>query len=300
MAAVVLLLLAAGAALGQATQSQPAAVPQWQTAAGGRMEFDVASVKASKPGTPYGSNVSLDGMDGPSTGNLFTANAPLMAYLLFAYKISDSNQARGIFDKLPAWAKAPEFFNVQARAEGNPTRDQLRLMVQALLADRFKLSIHRETQQREEYIVGLDKPGKLGAQLQPHPVDKPCLPNPGRSTVISAPANGVDAPRYCGMTSWNIDGQQHLRMIDVTMGQIANTVSGLSGTMTPHSGVDGTGLTGRFDMDLQYSREYGNNPDSSRPTFAEALKSQLGLKLVERKSPVELLVVDHLEKPSEN
>ena len=88
-----------------------------------------------------------------------------MAYLLFAYKISDSNQGRALFDKLPAWGKAPQFFNVQGRAEGAPTRDQMRLMVQAMLADRFKLAIHREMQQREEYLLVVDKPDKLGPQL---------------------------------------------------------------------------------------------------------------------------------------
>jgi uncharacterized protein (TIGR03435 family) len=286
-----------------AQQAEPVPVPQWQTAAGGKLEFDVASVRPSAPGTPYSTTVNLVDGDGASTGNLFRANAPVHAYLLFAYKISDSNQARGIYDKLPAWARAPQFFYIEARADGTPTRDQLRLMVQSLLADRFKLAIHREMQLREEYIFVLDKPGKLGPQLLPHPPEQPCVNDPSKPFVIRAPAKDTETPRYCGLVTWHIDGQQHLRMIDVTMAEMVSHLSGLSGTPTPHSGVDNTGLTGRFDVDLQFTPETqgpGNTLDDSGPTFTEALKKQLGLKLIERKMPVEILVIDHLEKPSLN
>lgn len=227
-----------------------------------------------------------------------------MAYLIFAFKISDSIQGRGIFDNLPEWGKR-QFYHVEARAEGTPTRDQLRLMVQALLTDRFKLAIHRETQTRAEFMLVLDKPGKLGPQLQPHPPAEPCANNP-KSPMMAAPAKGTQAPRYCGMVIWIVEGQPHVRMTDVTMAQVANYLSGMSfagGTLEPHSGVDGSGLTGRFDLDLQFMPEIfgpGSNADASGPTFSSALKSQLGLKLVERKGPVEIVVIDHLEKPSEN
>jgi uncharacterized protein (TIGR03435 family) len=298
--------LMAQTALGQIPQPQPVAVPEWQTAAGGKMEFEVASVRPSEPGTPYGSTVSLtDGRDGASTGNLFRADAILMPYLTFAYKISGPVQARGIWDKLPDWAKT-QFFHVEARADGTPTRDQLRLMVQSLLADRFKLAIHREMQLREGYLLVLDKPGKPGPQLVPHPTDKPCVDDPSRPPMIVPPAKGTEAPRYCGLVAWRIEGQQHLRMIDVTMAQVANYLSSASmasGTPMPHSGVEETGLAGRFDVDIQFMQEIygpGSNPDASGSTFTEALKKQLGLKLVEQKRPMEILVIDHLEKPSPN
>ena len=302
------LILATRIALGQAPPMGSVAEPDWETAAGGKMEFSVASVRQSQPGTPYSSNVRLDGLDGPPVGNLFAANAPLHAYLLFAYKISDSNQALGIYDKLPSWGKPPQFFNIQARAEALPTRDQLRLMVQALLVDRFKLSIHREIRMRNEYLIVLDKPDKLGPQLRPHPTNKPCVIAPNAVTMIDAPAEGTEVPRYCGMVRWSIDGQQHLRMIDVTPAQIVNLLSGTGaaiagGTMTPRSGVDGTGLSGRFDLDLQFMPEdnvWGSIPNASGPTFTKALENQLGLKLTERRGPVEMLFIDHIEKPSEN
>lgn len=298
--------LIAQSGLDQTPKAQPAAIPEWQIAAGGKMEFEVASVRPSAPGTPFGSTVNLtDGRDGASTGNLFRADAILMPYLMFAYKFSDSNQGRAIWDKLPDWAKT-QFFHVEARADGTPTRDQLRLMMQALLADRFKLAIHREMQLHGRYLLVLDKPGNPGPQLVPHPTDQPCVDDPSRPPMIAPPAKDTEAPRYCGMVTWRIDGQLHLRMTDVTMSQVANYLSSASmagGTLMPHSGVDGTGLAGRFDVDIQFMPEAngpGSNPDASGPTFTEALKKQLGLKLVEQKTPMEIMVIDHLEKPSPN
>lgn len=290
----------------QASHTLSTSEPAWQTAAGGNMEFEVASVKPSAPGTPFSSNVPLNALDGPlPTGNFFSANAILMPYLIFAYKISDPNQGRGIWDKLPDWAKT-QFFNIEARADGAPSRDQLRLMVQALLADRFKLTLHRELKVREEYSLVLFKPPKLGPQLLPHPIDELCEKNPNASSVVSAPAKDADGSRYCGMVTWSVGDQRHLRMIDVTMAQIADYLSSASmagGSLMPHSGVDDTGLKGRYDLDLQFLLEPdgpGSNQDAEGPTFTQALRNQLGLKFVERKGPVEILVIDHLEKPSSN
>ncbi len=285
-------------------QSQTASVPEWQTAAGGKMEFEVASVKPAEPGTPFATNVALNGLEGTApTSDLFSANAPLMAYLLFAYKIADSNQGRAIYDKLPAWAKM-QFYTIQARANGAPTRDQLRLMVQALLADRFELAIHQETQMREEYAFTLDRPGKLGPQLYPHSTSESCVDNPSRSPMIAAPDRDTDAPRYCGVVAWNMGDQRHVRMIDVTMAEAVNYLSGAAmagGTLTPHTGIDDTGLSGHYDLDLQFLLEPegpGSNTNAGGPTFTQALKNQLGLKLTARKGPVQILVLDHLEKPS--
>jgi bla regulator protein blaR1 len=268
------------------------------------MEFEVASVKPAELGTPFTTSVPLNGLDGPGPNStLFSASAPLMAYLLFAYKISDSNQGRAIYDKLPAWAKT-QFYTIQARAGSVPTRDQLRLMVQALLADRFSLAIHRETQMREQYAFSLVQPGRLGPQLRPHPAGEPCVDNPDRPAVIAAPDKDSDVPRTCGFVSWDVAGQRHVRMIDVTMTEAVNYLSSAAmagGTLLPHTGIDGTGLAGRYDLDLQFLSEPdgpGSNTSADGATFTRALKDQLGLKLSERKGPVEIIVIDHLEKPS--
>ena len=283
----------------------PSAVPEWQTAAGGKLEFDVASVKPSAPGTPFASSTPLDGLDGPLSGNLFRANAILMPYLLFAFKINDSNQAQALWAHLPDWGKT-EFFSVDARAAGTPTRDQVRLMVQGLLSDRFKLAVHREMQSREQYALVFSKAGKPGSELREHPAGKLCENSPDKSTT-AAPSGDADASRYCGASMWNVNGQIHIHMTDVTAAQIASYLSGTGasrarGSFTPRTGIDGTGLNGRYDLDLQFAPDSDdpNNPGIAGATFAEALRNQLGLQLVERKGSVELLVIDHVEKPSPN
>ena len=288
-------------------QHDAVAAPQWETAAGGKREFEVASVKPSLPMTPFSTNMSnLDGLDGPTpTENRFAANAPLMAYLLFAYKITDSIQGRSIYDHLPDWARS-QFFNVEARAHGVPTRDQLRLMVQALLADRFKLAIHREMQIRHLSALSLVKPNSLGPYLKPHPPDEACRNNPGGAALIEAPRKATEFPRYCGLVTWNAEGRRRLRLIDVTAAQMANYLASASmagGSNTPIGGVDRTGLKGRFDLDLDFTPdvdELSSNIGLPALSFKDALKQQLGLKLVDQKGSVVVLLVDHLEKPSAN
>ncbi len=95
-------------------------------------------------------------------------------------------------------------------------------------------------------------------------------------------------------------------MIDMTLPQIANYLASqaalATGAHVPHSGVDNSGLTGRFDLALQYVPE-PNGPgtsDVAGPRFMEALKKQLGLRLSERTEPVQVFVIDHLEEPTPN
>lgn len=228
-----------------------------------------------------------------------------MAYLLFAYKITDSIQGRGIYDHLPEWART-QFFNIEARASRVPTRDQLRLMVQALLADRFKLAIHREIKTRAVAALLLVKPGLPGPYVKPHPPNEPCGNKPTSALRIEAPPNLTLAPRYCGLVTWNIGGRRHVRMIDVTPEQIANYLASASmagGSNVPIGGADRTGLTGRFDVDLEFTPDVdgpSGNIESHGPSFKDALKQQLGFRLVDEKAPAVVMILDHLEKPSAN
>jgi uncharacterized protein (TIGR03435 family) len=210
-----------------------------------------------------------------------------------------------LYDKLPAWAKPPQFFQIEARASGSPTRDQLRLMMQTLLAERFQLSFHREMRPLAVYSISLAKPGKLGPQLKSHPADKSCGNNPG-SAAIPAPAKPADAPYYCGMVNWSADGQRHIQLVDVTMPELATILASqtalASGAQSPHSGFDNTGLAGRFDAQLDFTPEAGSasgKDDAAGTDIFEALKEQLGLRFTEAKAPVEVIVIDRLEKPAD-
>jgi len=279
-----------------------ALMPDWQRTAGCKAEFADASVTSSKPGMPRGGNITLDALDGAAPrSNSIRANYPLFVYINFAYKIADIGQHQALLAQLPKWAQSVDY-NIVARAEGTPTRDQFRLMMQSLLQSRFGLTMHMETRQRTVYALVLDKPGRPGPQLYPHPNDKPCMDNPTHSPTITAPANGVEPPYYCGLTSWPVNGQVHLRMIDVTMEQIADFLPSIGGPVESHLGLDLTGLKGRFDLVLEF-KPYFNKPGidsgSTEPAFALALRDQLGLKLVEQEHAVNMFVIDNIEMPSE-
>src|SRR5579862_8059107 len=145
-------------------------------AAGVKMSFDVASVKPNKSDEPRHTNVPLAGDPAPPPGGLFSAtNTPLVEYIWFAYDLGQAEMVK-LASQLPRWAVTGDTqrFDIQARAQGSPTRDQMRLMMQSLLADRFKLALHTETKQGPIYALVLVKPGKLGPHLQQHTDDASC------------------------------------------------------------------------------------------------------------------------------
>ena len=208
--------LAAGAStllLGFASVQQVRAqspAPDWQIVAGGKMAFDVASVKQDTAAmTPQ--TVSSNFPLGPGNmytpnGGLFTAtNYPLVSYIAFAYKMG-TYQLKTLMPQLPKWVTSDRY-DIQARASGNPSKDQMRLMMQALLADRFKLAIHTETQQLPVFALVLVKPGKTGPQLQPYPDSSPCDTSAatGTNSPPGPPATvaGVFPLFAEGMPEWN-------------------------------------------------------------------------------------------------
>ncbi len=281
-----------------------AQVPQWQIDAGGKMAFDVTSVKqntASPSPSTQNTNVGLGPMDDfhPTGGLLSATNYPLSQYILFAYKPTPE-QFEAAKSQLPKWANTNRY-DIQARASGNPTKDQFRLMMQALLADRFKLSIHFETEQRPVFALVLEKTGKWGPQLQPHPEDWPCsnsVPDP-LVTVACGVVTGVQS-RVPGRV--RAEG----RNVPVAMLAAALDIPKLTGIDRPV--FNRTGLNGRCDFAIEWTPEADGpispsstvQPDESGPTFTEALKDQLGLKLVPQMGPVAVLVIDHVEEPSPN
>ena len=181
-----------------AAQSAPrSAAPDWQVAAGGALSFDVASVKPNISGDDdSGSNVPL-GADETftPTGGLFSGtNLELADYILFAYKLTP-HQLQDALSQMPKWTGSDRF-DIQARAPGSPNKDQFRLMMQALLADRFKLAFHYETRHLPVFALVLDKPGKLGPGIQRHPADAPCATAPSPRGSPGLVAGGF--PQTCG------------------------------------------------------------------------------------------------------
>lgn len=142
------------------------------------MYFEVASVKQDRdPGGNIHSNMTLLGDSNAftPTGGLFRAtDLPLAAYIIFAYKQLTDDERQCVMAQLPKWANINRY-DIEAHASGNPAKeDQFRLMMQALLADRFKLAVHFEAKQVPVMALALAKPGKLGPQFRPHAANSPC------------------------------------------------------------------------------------------------------------------------------
>lgn len=302
--------LVAGLLLTPAESQAPATQPptsQWQIDAGGQAKFDVASVKLSKPDSSYHANVPMDSRDWfEPTGGLLSANVPLTRYIVFAYKLTEYEDRNLLPPQLPKWANIDKY-DIEARATGNPTKDQFRLMMQGLLADRFKLAVHHETRQLPVFALVLDKPGTLGPGLRPHSDDPPCAGSPGGPSLAPVGPSFVGGfPTICGGISGEVvNGHDHFGGRSLTMAQIADVLSGAGWDNLGRPVLDQTGLGGNFDFSIEYTPQF-NGPapdglfDPAGPTYVEALKEQLGLKLEPKTAPVDVLVIDHIEQPSAN
>jgi uncharacterized protein (TIGR03435 family) len=251
------------------------------------------------------------------TGGLFTGNLPLVTYIAFAYKLSlDHEQEKLLLDSLPKWA-AKQMFAVHARASsGNPTKDQYRLMMRSLLANRFKLVSHLEQRRVPVFALILVKPGTPGPNLRQHSSGPPCnVPASENGSVplsdSGTPAGGSDSfPFNCG--SFNLLVRPNNMVLtgsrDVTMAALAMWLSGSGPADLDRTVVDQTGLDGRFDFSLKWAyvpagsspSDTAHQPEFMGLTFKRALNEQLGLNLKPTIAPVDFFVVDHIETPSPN
>ena len=283
-------------------------VAQWQIAAGGKMAFEVASIKPDK-GAFTPPNFPLDNGDAYApTGGRFSADFPLVTYIQFAYKVRfTQEQVQSMLANLPPWV-ASERFAIQARGEGNPTKDQMRLMMQSLLAERFQLAVHFETRQTAVLALTLVKAGKTGPKLRPH-AEGPACDAPTAEPERGSPACAAAVfPPKCDVQALTMRPDHTLLAgsRNTTMDLLAAGLSSLGRLDRPV--VDQTGLSGRFDFNMEWVQEpNGAAPSSADPppdsqgfTFLEALSEQLGLKLESTKAPLQVLVIDHVERPSEN
>lgn len=311
---VALFLLGMSNALAQSASGAAAANPvqpilNWQKAAGGHMEFEVASIRPAAPGASWHGNLdlSIEDLMRP-TGGRFSTTATLGGYIQFAYKLMQgASQDQTDYTNVPKWVST-EFFDIEAKAAAaNPTKDQVRLMMQTLLADRFKLAAHFETRDRPVMALVLLKPGKLGPHLRPHSQGPPCDAKIPPVDLSSPKIPDVWIP-VCGTTQ-NHDWKNNTVILgsrDTTLDVLADFISLIEPLGRPV--VDQTGLTGRFDLELNFTppwkmpKEQSTDAqlDLTGPTLLEALKDQLGLKLISTHALVQTLVIDHTEQPSPN
>lgn len=257
-----------------------------------RHGFDVSSVK---PTARTDGRALLQA----TPGRLAMANLTPRRLILIAYDIRDYQLVGG-----PRWIDS-ENYDIQAKADGNPSVQQMEgPMLQVLLEDRFRLSIHRETRQLDVYRLAV---GKRGAKLQASQQGG-CTPY---ATDAPPPTSKPGEPRpiFCGIRTTMEGLNRSLDGKSVTMAELAKTLSRTYTAMLGRNVIDWTGLTGPFDVHLTWAMDSDGArtggidnppPESAGPSIFTALQEQLGLKLEATKGPVEVLVVDHIEKPSGN
>jgi uncharacterized protein (TIGR03435 family) len=225
--------------------------------------FEVASVKSHKPEVGEGRNrESID--SGP--GTLTIRNASLSSCIQWAYLIRNY-QISG-----PAWL-IDEKYDISAKAAGPARMNELRRMLQTLLTDRFHLQFHRETKELPIYSLIAAKSGPKLHKAEP-----------GGNTSMQG-ENG----------SFVFHG--------TSMPQLAEDLSTLSQVDRPV--LDRTGIPGVFDFNLKFGE---SNDEMKRALIVgdgasifTLVQEQLGLKLEAQKGPVEMLVIDHVERvPTEN
>jgi len=259
--------------------SEASAIAQTPAAA-----FEVASVKANKSG-----EVAVKVEFQPTAVRL--VNMQLRPIIQLAYGITTLAKLAGV----PDWAQT-ERFDIIGNAASIPTRDVARLMLQALLADRFKLAAHMETRQTPVYaLVRARRDGTLGPRLS-------------RSTANCAargappPAEGAPPTVQCGARP---SGVGNISFVSSPMTQLASILSVVVGRPV----VDKTGLAERYDMELKFTPEALTpgaepsalpEPTDGAPSLFTALQEQLGLKLETSTDTVDVLVITHLERPTEN
>jgi uncharacterized protein (TIGR03435 family) len=260
--------------------------------------FEVATVKrnTSSPG-----NSLMRRLPG---GRLTATNMPVRPMITFAYELAQYQLVGG-----PSWIST-DAFDIIAKMEGDPapvapgtgTPDPMRLALRDLLADRFKLKVHRETRQMDIYALVMAKPGGApGPSLKPSTADCAAQAAAARRGGPPPGPPGPPAPGapFCGI----FGGPGRLRFGGLPASQLAQAFSGQAGRMV----VDRTGLTGSWDFELNFAVEGRGGPgaagpdvpapDSNAPSFFTAIQEQLGLKLESTKGPVEVLVIDVIEKP---
>jgi uncharacterized protein (TIGR03435 family) len=196
----------------------------------------------------------------------------------------------------PDWV-SNEVYDVTAQAGREVSKEQMEAMLRALLADRFKLAVHYEVQERPVYALMLARDdGKLGSNIRPSNLDCEAIQAARRAGAKDPPPATSNGAPACGMSMRGAVG------MEVLMG--ARPLSALASSFGSSTGrvvIDKTGLTGLYDITLNYMPQpQADAPPGTPPDLFTAVREQLGLKLEPDRAPLKVLVIDRIEKPAED
>ncbi len=275
VAAMKIRIIIAGALLWVLCSLSPAQAPT----------FDVVSVKHLAPdsGQP-GSNLMRGGPGTEDPGRIFFASATLKRLLMAAYGV-EVDQIAG-----PGWLDS-ERYAVDAKLPAGTSREQLRQMLQILITERFHAALHRETRVTTGYELTVSR---RGAKLTPADPNAPPPPPPGRYTAVRT-ETGATRLTFRAFSIANLAG-----VLGMPLG-------GLVGNRVASAPVaDHTSLNGKYDFTLEFAGYMGpggafppSDPDSrapAGPNLFDAVETQLGLRLAEKKVPRDVVVVDAIDK----
>jgi len=204
---------------------------------------------------------------------------------------------------IPRWAD-DILYKIEAKAEGNPDKEEMHLMVQSLLEDRFKLKMHRELREMQVYALVVAGGGhklQVAKDEQGNPVTS--LPPPEQARQpLAAPSF---PPSFATMRPGSLrimgkpGGEFELIGKAISMETFSKILNGMR---LGRKVIDKTNLAGLYDIRLSYANPFNvaAAEEPSAPSILTAIKEQLGLKLEVSKAPVDYFVIDSVEKPSEN
>jgi uncharacterized protein (TIGR03435 family) len=271
------IVLGSAMAIAQNAGAPPAAVQEvetppvpWSSPNGGEPEFEVATVKPSDPAKCCARNWSRIGR------HFHTYNMNLKYVIQWAWNLQAKQVVGG-----PAWIDNQRFdIDGEIDGDGIPNDHQWKAAMQKLLIDRFQLQVHHEKREMPAFALVI---AKGGPKLKP-----------GDGNVRLHQTMGFGGAPGQTMYGFGVNAS------------IGDFIGEMQRILMDRPIVDQTGLTGVYDIQIQFTREQPEElgttelPDTAAPNLLDALQQQLGFKLERTKAPVDVLVIDHAEPPEAN
>jgi uncharacterized protein (TIGR03435 family) len=251
-------------------------------------EFDVISIKPSEPPRSQRIRVTFEGGPGSADPTRFSCrNCSLSLLVMCAYDV-EYHQVAGLDSRT-------EFYDIAAKVPEGASKDEFRMMLQKLLSNRFKMSLHRELKRVQAYELVVGKNGPKMKESAPE-VTVPNATVSNSSRIVLDPEGFPILPTdRSGYAS--VNGRARMQAFNETMDQLAGKISNQLDVPV----INATGLRGRYAFGLHWAGNSVDSTDDTSPNLFSAVELQLGLRLQPGKAVVTILVIDYVDRrPTEN